>query len=108
MPEIDSTLTDTRDGVILATEVTPNAKDNKFPAGFNPWRKTIGCRVAAHAVDGRANAAVLALIAGTLQVPSGSVQIRSGATSTVKKILIMGATKAEILQKLSSLMGLQR
>ena len=108
MPEIDSALTDTRDGVILAIEVTPNAKGSLFPAGLNPWRKTVGCRVAAQAVDGRANAAVLALIAGTLDLPSGSVQIRSGATASVKKVLIKGVARTDLLQKLSSLMGPQQ
>jgi uncharacterized protein (TIGR00251 family) len=102
MPDISDALVETSEGVILSIEVTAGAKRERFPAGFNPWRKTIGCRVAAPALEGRANAAVLSIIARSLGVPASSVTILSGATSSAKKVLVKGARKAGIMLRLSA------
>jgi hypothetical protein len=102
MPDIGEALTETKDGAILAIEVTAGAKQDLFPAGFNPWRKTVGCRVAAPALEGRANAAVIAAIAGFLQLPSTAISIRSGATSSIKKVHIAGMKKQDLTARIAA------
>jgi len=102
MLAFEDALLDDQDGIILAVEVSPGSKKDLFPAGFNEWRKTIGCFVKAPATDGKANKAVIALISSTLGVPSSSVSIISGATSSRKKVKVSGLTKPHIIQILSS------
>jgi len=102
MPRIDEAVAETTGGVILTIEVTPGAKRDLFPAGFNPWRKTIGCRVAAPALEGRANAAVISVLAEFLYLPQAAIRIRSGATSSIKKVHIMGMTKADLMARITT------
>jgi len=104
MPRIDDAVSITRDGIILSVEVTAGSKMNRFPAGFNPWRTTILCRVTAPPLEGRANVAVLELLAETLDVPVSALQIRAGATSPIKKIGISGKTKPDLVKELTTLM----
>ena len=50
MQDIADALFEDRFGTIIALEITAGAKTDSFPAGYNEWRKTIGCRVTAPAV----------------------------------------------------------
>ena len=102
MSLIDDAFSVTRDGVILSIEVSAGSKQNLFPAGYNPWRKTILCRVVAPPLEGKANTAVLELIAEVLDLPVKDVHIHSGATSPMKKILVSGRTKTDIISLLAS------
>jgi uncharacterized protein (TIGR00251 family) len=88
-------------GIRIAIEVTAGAKHAAFPSGYNAWRKTIGCRVTAPALEGRANKAVIALVAATLDVPASAISIHSGQTSSQKKVLVTGLGKDEIINRLS-------
>jgi len=101
MPDITGALFEDRHGVVIAIEVTAGAKTSAFPAGYNEWRKMIGCRVSAQAVEGKANRAVIALVAQSLDVPPASVSILSGSTASQKRILVTGMTKDELLGRLS-------
>ena len=98
--DIADALSDNSGGVVISVEVTAGAKTDRFPHGYNPWRTSIGCRVAAPAVEGRANKAVIHLIADTLLVPATTVSVMAGSTSSQKKILIHGRSKSEILERL--------
>jgi uncharacterized protein (TIGR00251 family) len=89
-----------REGTIIALDVTAGAKSPLFPAGYNEWRKSIGCRVTAPALEGRANKAVITLVATTLDIPTSRVSIQSGATSSQKKVLVTGMGREEILARL--------
>ena len=97
MPDITDALFEDRHGVVIAIEVTAGAKTSAFPSGYNEWRKMIGCRVTAPAVGGKANKAVMALVAQSLDVPASSVSILSGSTASQKRILVTGTTRAELL-----------
>ncbi|WP_325412024.1 DUF167 domain-containing protein [Methanoregula sp.] len=99
---MDDAVLEDRDGVLLSIEVTASAKSSLFPAGFNEWRKAIGCRVTAPAVDGKANKAVIGLISTTASVPTASVSIVAGLTSSQKEVRIAGVTKARISELLFS------
>jgi len=100
MPDIADALVENRQGTVLSIEVTANAKTNVFPDGYNAWRKTIGCRVSAEAVDGKANRAILALVSETLDLPASAVSIQSGSTSSQKKLFIAGLSKQAVLDRL--------
>jgi len=93
-------LSEDKRGTILSLEITAGAKSDQFPAGYNEWRKAIGCRVTAPASEGKANKAVLLLIAKFLSVPASSVSIESGTTSSQKRVLVLGIGKQDILERL--------
>jgi len=107
MSTIEDALFEDRDGVLLNIEVTAGAKSNLFPAGYNEWRKAIGCRVTAPAVEGRANKAVIGLISTAIAVPAASISIVSGHTSSQKRIRIAGVTKSLLARLLISEIGKQ-
>ena len=100
MPDFSGALSEVREGTVIAIEVTTSSKGELFPAGFNEWRKTIGCRVAAPAIGGRANRAVLALVAEKLGVAGASVSIISGASDSRKRILVTGIGRRDLLGRL--------
>ncbi len=89
-------------GVLIALDVSAGAKKNAFPAGYNTWRKSIRCRVTAPAVGGRANRAVVDLVASVLGVARTDVSIVSGATSSSKTVFVAGRSRAETLAILQS------
>jgi len=103
MPDIADALLEDRHGTLIAIEVTAGAKTNSFPAGYNEWRKTIGCRVTAPAVDGKANRAIISLISERCAVPAAKVVIQSGATSSQKRVLVEGLGRKDLLERLKSL-----
>jgi uncharacterized protein len=58
-------------------------------------------RVAAPPEGGKANAAVVALVAAALALPKGGVRIAAGAASPRKVLEIEGLTDAEIRERLA-------
>jgi uncharacterized protein len=90
------------EGVVIALEVSPNAKRERFPDGYNTWRHAIGCAVAAPPLDGRANRAVLALVAETLGTRKGEVELVAGATSSLKRVLVRGRSVDEVVAALAA------
>lgn len=83
------------DGVCLLLEASPGAGHARFPDGYNPWRKRLGVRVKEPARDGRANQAVLDLIADFFGVGAQQVTLESGATDSRKLVLVHGVTATE-------------
>jgi len=102
MPDLSEALVERRDGVLISLEVSAAARSDAFPAGYNEWRRSIGCRVSAPAVGGRANKAVLHLVAATLGIPYSSVSLHAGATSSQKLVHVTGVTRQEILEVLTA------
>lgn len=105
MPDFADALLEDRHGTIIALEVTTGAKNDSFPAGYNVWRRTIGCRVTAMAVEGKANRAIISLVSERLALPSTSVSIQSGKTSSQKRVLVTGIDKKELLDRLNDTSG---
>ena len=60
------------------------------------------CRVRAVPEDGKANAALIALLAKALAVPKSHLRIASGATSRLKRVEIAGAA-ADLAARLEGL-----
>ena len=100
VPDISGAVSEERQGIVIALEVTAGSKETSFPSGYNEWRKSIGCRVTAPALEGRANKAVLRLVAGKLGAPVSSVSILSGAVSSQKRVLVTGMSRQQVLDRL--------
>ncbi len=70
---------------ILRVKVKPNARHPRLEAlAAGSWLAA----VAAPPVDGKANAAVIELIAEHFSVPRSRVSIKSGAAARMKHVLI--------------------
>jgi uncharacterized protein len=78
-------LTRTHDGWTIAVHVQPGAKRSSV-AGLHGARLKL--RIAAPPVEGRANAAVVALIAERLGIPRAQVSVARGARSRDKLISV--------------------
>lgn len=79
-----------RDGedLLLALHIQPGARRSEF-AGLHGGRLKL--RVAAPAVEGKANAALIRFLAGRFSVPVRAVGIESGAQGRQKRVRIRGA-----------------
>ena len=92
---------ETADGIIITIEVSAGSKKALFPDGYNPWRKAFGIAVKAPPVEGKANKAIMELIAGHFHIPVHAVTILSGQTSSVKKVRICGISRQQIIDLIS-------
>jgi hypothetical protein len=57
-------------------------------------------RVTAPPVEGRANLAVVALLAGHLRVPKSSIKIAAGERAPIKLVEVAGLDAATVLERL--------
>ncbi len=74
--------------IMLAVHVQPGAKRSEI-AGLHG--DALKIRLAAPAIDGRANAALLAFVAQRLGLAKSAVELRSGQTSRHKVLWVLGA-----------------
>ena len=74
-------------GILLHVNVNPGAKQSGI-LGYDQWSKTIRIAVTAQAERGRANNALLHVIAELLKLPKQDLSIVNGMRSRNKKILI--------------------
>lgn len=84
-------LRDTPQGCELAVKVVPGASRTRI-AGV--WGKALKLAVAAPPEGGKANAAVVALLAETFGVRRHTVHIIAGHTKPLKRFVIEGLTAA--------------
>lgn len=89
-------------GVRIDLRVTPRASKNAID-GVRDGRLVI--KVTAPPVDAAANEAVIALIAGQLDVPKRQIAIVIGATGRSKTIEIAGVSEAAIRSRLSGILA---
>jgi uncharacterized protein (TIGR00251 family) len=73
--------------LVLELHVQPGAKRSEF-AGEHGGRMKL--RLAAPAVEGQANEALLEFLAAHFRVPKRSVRILSGLRSRAKRVLVEG------------------
>ena len=102
--DIRSAITNAPHGSFLTIEVNAGSKTRKFPTDYNAWRHAVGIQVKSPAIEGKANKAILDLIAETLDISKSSVSIASGQTSSVKRIYIEGITPELLGETLSKLL----
>ncbi|WP_348663787.1 DUF167 family protein [Chlamydia vaughanii] len=78
---------------ILEVKVTPKSKENKI-VGFEG--ETLKIRVTEAPEKGKANEAVIALLAKALSLPKRDVTLISGETSRKKRILLPKSTETAV------------
>ncbi|WP_297110033.1 DUF167 family protein [uncultured Devosia sp.] len=93
-------------GLILHLRVTPNAGRDVIEGAElrDDATSVLRVRVAAAPDKGKANTAVIALLARTLGVPKSSVSLVNGETSRFKSIRVDGPAGA-LEQRLAALAG---
>jgi hypothetical protein len=90
----------TRDGIELTVKVVPGASRTRV-AGV--WGTALKLAVSAPAEGGRANAAVIELLAGALGVGKRDVSIIRGRTGPLKTVVVAKLTADEARQRLAAL-----
>jgi len=88
-----------QDRLTLRIHVQPNARS---PGIVGLHGGALKIRITAPAADGRANAALLSWLAATLDIPSGSLRLKSGNTSRRKVIEIQRFDK-RLLERVMAL-----
>jgi uncharacterized protein (TIGR00251 family) len=85
-----------KDGIVVAIRLTPRGGRDAIdgPGVLAGGRFVLLARVRAAPESGRANDALIALIAGTFRRPKSAVSIASGATGRIKQVRIGGDTTA--------------
>lgn len=83
-------------GVTLFVRLTPKGGRDAFDGveALADGRRVLKARVRAAPENGRANAALVALIAAALDAPKSAVSIRAGETSRVKTFFVAGEPAA--------------
>lgn len=91
------------DGVRLAVRLTPKAARDDIDglAETADGRIALAARVRAVPEGGKANRALIALLAKCLSLPKSSMSLASGATSRQKTIVITADGAAEALDALT-------
>lgn len=90
--------------ILLPVRVTPRGGKNII-LPFQPGDEAIRIKVSAPPEDGKANAAVLALLAGTLDLPVSRVRLMSGDKSRNKRVAVETGKAEEILDRLAAALG---
>ncbi len=96
-------------GVALYVRLTPKGGRDALDGveTLADGRSVLKARVRAAPENGRANEALIALIAAALRVPKSAVAIRAGATSRIKTVFVAGvpAPYLDALAKLAPTHG---
>jgi len=92
----------TEDGLTVSIKLTPNARRAGIEGLVSEADGTcyLAVRVTAPPADGRANAALIKIIAKQCGIASGRVSLAAGAKNRRKRLLIEGDAKA-LAKKLS-------
>jgi uncharacterized protein len=87
------------ESTVLVVRVTPRAGRDEISG----WQgEELRVRLRAPPVDGRANDALLRLLASSLDVPPSSIVLVSGATARVKRLRVGGMSEAELRRRLAN------
>jgi uncharacterized protein (TIGR00251 family) len=87
----------TAEPTLVRVRVQPRATRDEIVG----WRAdTLGVRVTAPPVDGRANAAVAALVASALRIPSSAVQVVRGERGRDKWLRVAGLSPGDVRKRL--------
>lgn len=95
-------LTETDDGSYLNVVVSPGSRRNRLVAVYGG---AIKIAVTAPPERGKANAAVVSLLAEHLAVPQSSLQVTTGSTGRRKRILIADLAATDIAARLEQALG---
>ncbi|NQS72697.1 MAG: YggU family protein [Desulfobulbaceae bacterium] len=93
-------LTQADGSLLLRIHVQPRASQNQVTGLQGDALKI---RLSAPPVDGKANKAVLAFLAGLLSLPKSALSLKSGQQSRQKTVLVTGINEASIRSILAPL-----
>ena len=82
---------------VLVVRVTPRAGRDEIAGWLGDELRV---RLRAPPVDGRANEALLRLLASRLDVTPSSIELVSGATARVKRVRVEGLSQEELRRRL--------
>lgn len=108
MARLEDAIREDGEGVALRVEVLPGARDDGFPAGFNPWRGRVRARVQAPAEGGEANEALRRLVSSFFAVPAAQVALTHGHAQRQKTVLVRGVAWRDALARLREGLRAQR
>ena len=95
-------LRETKDGVTLAVRAQPGAKKTAIVGVYGEGdRAQLKIAVQAPPIEGRANEALIAFLAGIFSLPESSVELKSGELSKSKVFLLRGVTLSHVGGRLS-------
>lgn len=79
-------------GLIVTVRLTPRGGRDAIDGveAMSDGRMALKARVRAVAEDGKANAALVALLAGVLRIPKSDVVVSAGHTARVKTLALSG------------------
>lgn len=94
------------EGVMVRVRVTPNASNDRIEGIqiLADGQAVLKVRVRAVPEDGRANKAVLALLAKSLGVPKSAARVARGETARIKHVEVEGRPK-DLERKIQALLG---
>ena len=93
-------LTQQREGVVLPVKARPGARRNAID-GVHAGALKVSVTQAAE--KGKANAAIIALLAKEIGVSKSAIQLSSGATNSQKNFLVKGISVKKLLERLSEI-----
>lgn len=85
------------DATLIALHLQPGAKRSKVCGMYGD---AVKLSIQAPPVDGKANAALCAFLAGRLKIPTAAVTLVSGASGRDKRVRIVGVTPEQALTAL--------
>lgn len=102
MPLSQLQLQPASNGTLLPVQARPKSRRNAV-SGIHDGRLKIA--VTAAPEKGKANTAIIRLLAGQLGVAPSSITVRSGATSSRKVLLVQGTSPDELLSQLAGILN---
>jgi hypothetical protein len=95
---VSSAVRETREGVVLRVRLTPSGGDDRIDgiATDAAGAVHVKARVRAAPEDGKANAALEALLAKALGVAKSAARVERGASARVKSVVIVGMAAADV------------
>lgn len=92
------------DGIVLAVRLTTRSASEGFKGLRTDEHGAVWLQAMVRAVPekGKANAALIGLLAKTLKIPAGAISLEAGDTNRLKRLRITGG--ADCIARLSQLM----
>jgi uncharacterized protein (TIGR00251 family) len=94
-------LTETRDGLLLPVKARPGAKKNAL---LGEQSGSLKISVVAAPEQGKANEAIVKLLAEKLQLRRSDVELSRGRSASIKSFLIRGLTRNQLAERLADLL----
>lgn len=95
---LPSWLAERADGCVLTVHVQPGARGAAGVAGEHG--DALKIRIDSPPIEGRANQALIAFLAGRLGVAKSALSLLSGESSRRKRLLVQGLAAAELRRRL--------